>query len=68
MGIAKRAKLLTRGVGDDEMEKRNRLEDGLLRLVQRGPGGMGSVYKVMAIVPEGGGKRRPVGFGGGVDV
>lgn len=39
------------------------------RLLERGGGrggGMGRIYKVMAVVPEGGGRRRPVGFGGGV--
>jgi NADH dehydrogenase [ubiquinone] 1 alpha subcomplex assembly factor 7 len=36
------------------------------RLVDRGPGGMGKVYKVLAILPENDGQRRPVGFGGDV--
>ncbi|KAK3375288.1 putative S-adenosyl-L-methionine-dependent methyltransferase-domain-containing protein [Podospora didyma] len=36
------------------------------RLVDQGPGGMGKVYKVMSILPENEGKRRPVGFGGDV--
>jgi hypothetical protein len=27
---------------------------------------MGKVYKVLAVVPESGGRRRPVGFGGDV--
>ncbi|EFW98946.1 duf185 domain containing protein [Grosmannia clavigera kw1407] len=36
------------------------------RLVDRGPGGMGKVYKVLAILPENDGRRRPVGFGGDV--
>ncbi len=36
------------------------------RLVEGGPKGMGKAYKVMAIVPENGGRRRPVGFGGHV--
>ncbi|KAG6017891.1 hypothetical protein E4U41_004100, partial [Claviceps citrina] len=36
------------------------------RLVDRGPNGMGKVYKALAIVPENSGRRRPVGFGGDV--
>ncbi|KAM7199071.1 putative S-adenosyl-L-methionine-dependent methyltransferase domain containing protein [Naviculisporaceae sp. PSN 640] len=36
------------------------------RLVDRGPGGMGKVYKALAILPENNGRRRPVGFGGDV--
>lgn len=47
--------------------RRERLEGGWKRLVDR-VGGMGGVYKVLAIVPDGGGRRRPVGFGGGVQV
>jgi NADH dehydrogenase [ubiquinone] 1 alpha subcomplex assembly factor 7 len=27
---------------------------------------MGGIYKALAIVPESGGRRRPVGFGGNV--
>jgi NADH dehydrogenase [ubiquinone] 1 alpha subcomplex assembly factor 7 len=27
---------------------------------------MGKLYKFMSIIPENGGKRRPVGFGGSV--
>ncbi|KIV89704.1 hypothetical protein PV10_07085 [Exophiala mesophila] len=42
------------------------LEAGWKRLVEGGPRGMGKAYKVMTILPENGGKRRPVGFGGGV--
>lgn len=47
--------------------RRERLEGGWKRLVDR-VGGMGGVYKVLAIVPDGGGGRRPVGFGGAVQV
>ena len=36
------------------------------RLTDRGPNGMGKVYKVLAVLPEGGGERRPVGFGGDI--
>jgi len=56
--------------GDDEDEKLDRkireLDMGWRRLVEGGPKGMGKAYKVMAILPENGGRRRPVGFGGGV--
>jgi hypothetical protein len=37
------------------------------RLVDRGPNGMGKLYKALAILPENEGRRRPVGFGGDVD-
>ena len=46
--------------------KRADIETGWKRLVEGGPTGMGKAYKVMALLPENGGKRRPVGFGGGV--
>ncbi|KAG5975239.1 hypothetical protein E4U55_007784 [Claviceps digitariae] len=36
------------------------------RLVDRGPNGMGKVYKALAIIPENSGRRRPAGFGGDV--
>ncbi|KAK3296242.1 putative S-adenosyl-L-methionine-dependent methyltransferase-domain-containing protein [Chaetomium fimeti] len=36
------------------------------RLVDRGPNGMGKLYKALAILPENEGRRRPVGFGGDV--
>jgi len=49
----------------DEVAKR--ISSGWERLVDRGINGMGKLYKVMAIVPESGGKRKPVGFGGDVD-
>ncbi|OAA58048.1 DUF185 domain containing protein [Niveomyces insectorum RCEF 264] len=42
------------------------IERAWKRLVDRGPNGMGKVYKALAIVPENGGRRRPVGFGGDV--
>ncbi|EXJ92832.1 hypothetical protein A1O3_01386 [Capronia epimyces CBS 606.96] len=50
-----------------EMQSKKReLEMGWRRLVEPGPKGMGKAYKVMAVLPENGGRRRPVGFGGGV--
>lgn len=50
-----------------------RIETGWKRLVDRGPQGMGKLYQVMAIVPhkppkEGEQVRRPVGFGGDINV
>lgn len=52
--------------GADGEEVRKRLETSWKRLVDRGPTGMGRIYKVMALLPyfEKGGVRRPVGFGG----
>ncbi|KAK2800303.1 hypothetical protein FQN51_006211 [Onygenales sp. PD_10] len=64
LGITERAGQLMRRAGDEE--RRKAIEIGWKRLVERGGGGMGKLYKAMAIVPESGGKRRPVGFGGSV--
>ena len=64
LGISERATQLLRRVDDEE--KKRSIESGWKRLVERGGGGMGKIYKAMAIVPESGGVRRPVGFGGGV--
>ncbi|OJD16247.1 hypothetical protein AJ78_03584 [Emergomyces pasteurianus Ep9510] len=67
LGISERAaQLLKRVEGDENEERRKRIESGWKRLVERGGGGMGKLYKALAIVPESGGKRRPVGFGGSV--
>lgn len=66
MGIRERAEMLIKGLGGDE-ETRKRVESSWRRLVDRGGSGMGKVYKAMAIVPESGGRRRPVGFGGDVE-
>ena len=65
LGIAERMQQLLRGVKDEE--KRKVLESGWQRLVEKSGGGMGRIYKVMAIVPGNDGKRRPVGFGGSVE-
>lgn len=62
MGIRARADMICKGLAGDEEGKR-RVEDAVQRLVERGGGGMGRIYKCLAIVPERGG-RRPVGFGG----
>ena len=61
MGIRERAKALVR---EGQVEKEQSVTKAVERLVERGGGGMGRLYKVMTIVPEGGGRRRPVGFGG----
>lgn len=50
-----------------------RIESGWKRLVDRSPQGMGSLYQVMAVVPhappkKGEARRRPVGFGGDVQI
>ncbi|KAJ0421715.1 S-adenosyl-L-methionine-dependent methyltransferase [Aspergillus carlsbadensis] len=66
MGIAERMQQLLTTVQDEE--KRKVLETGWQRLIERGGGGMGKLYKVMTIIPENGGQRRPVGFGGEVQM
>ncbi|KAI9844296.1 MAG: hypothetical protein M1837_005706 [Sclerophora amabilis] len=67
MGIEERATQLLRNVNSNDDEKRKRLDSGWRRLVERGGGCMGKIYKAMAIVPLTGGQRRPVGFGGDVE-
>ncbi|KAG9246614.1 S-adenosyl-L-methionine-dependent methyltransferase [Calycina marina] len=62
MGIKERAEMLAKGLKDPEKVKT--LEGAWKRLIDRGGSGMGKVYKALAIVPESGGKRTPVGFGG----
>jgi SAM-dependent MidA family methyltransferase len=64
MGIRERAEMLMQGL---QGEKKKGVEGAWKRLVDRGGSGMGKVYKAMAIVPESGGRRRPVGFGGDVE-
>lgn len=66
LGIKERAERLMKGTTDEE--KRKGIEIGWKRLVEGEPRGMGKAYKVMAILPENGGKRRPVGLGGNVVV
>jgi len=69
MGITDRGEMLCKelekGGGEGLEEAKKRVRGAIERLVDRGGGGMGKIYKVLAIVPERGGKR-PVGFGGGV--
>ena len=70
MGIKERSEVLIREAErrDDE-EGAGRIESAWKRLVDRNPQGMGRLYKAMAIVPHQEGKiRRPVGFGGDVNV
>ncbi|KAI9738121.1 MAG: hypothetical protein M1818_005549 [Claussenomyces sp. TS43310] len=64
MGIRERAEMLVKAAKNEEDKKR--VESAWQRLVDRGGSGMGKVYKAMAILPESGGRRRPVGFGGDV--
>ena len=65
MGGTTRVEQLVNKAGSEERKKD--MLTGWKRLVEgSGLGGMGEIYKVMAIVPESGGKRRPVGFGGDV--
>ncbi|RMZ81496.1 hypothetical protein DV738_g2291, partial [Chaetothyriales sp. CBS 135597] len=70
LGIHDRAarlvKTLAASGGESAADKIKDFESGWKRLIDPGPRGMGKAYKVMAIVPEAAGKRRPVGFGGGV--
>ena len=65
MGIRERGEIICKGLGKDE-EGKTRVRGAIQRLVERGGGAMGKIYKVLAIVPERDGKR-PVGFGGGVE-
>jgi NADH dehydrogenase [ubiquinone] 1 alpha subcomplex assembly factor 7 len=64
MGIKERAQQLFTAVKDEV--KKKEMELGWKRLIEGGPAGMGRIYKALAIVPESGGRRRPIGFGGDV--
>lgn len=79
MGIRERGDMICKGVSGplagatgaetettETTQRTRRIRRGIDRLVERGGGGMGRIYKVLAIVPENGGRRRPVGFGGDV--
>lgn len=70
MGIRERAEMLVRAArqegGAGAGSKALDIEKAWKRLVDRGPEGMGKLYKALAIVPENDGKRPPVGFGGDV--
>ncbi|KAL6862113.1 S-adenosyl-L-methionine-dependent methyltransferase [Trichoderma novae-zelandiae] len=65
MGIRERAEALAKAPGITPAVARD-IDKAWKRLVDRGPNGMGKVYKVLAILPENDGRRRPVGFGGDV--
>ncbi|KAI0127929.1 S-adenosyl-L-methionine-dependent methyltransferase [Xylariales sp. AK1849] len=64
MGIRQRAEHLTKKVSD--VSRKQEIDRASKRLIDRGPGGMGKVYKALAILPENEGRRRPAGFGGDV--
>ncbi|MCJ1243219.1 hypothetical protein MMC30_000416 [Trapelia coarctata] len=66
MGVRERGEMLCQGNGGEG--RKGEIRRGVERLVERGGGGMGRLYKVMAIVPEGRTGRGIVGFGGDVDV
>ena len=75
VGIRERLQMLCRGIdketgteSKEKEDKKKQLQKAVERLVERGGGGMGRIYKAMAIIPEGNGTRRPVGFGGSVNV
>lgn len=65
MGIKERVGVLVKAAKDEK--KAGEVERSWKRLVDRGPHGMGRVYKALAILPENEGRRKPVGFGGDVD-
>ena len=65
LGIRERAEMLTKKPGVSKKTAQD-IDRAWKRLVDRSPGGMGKVYKVLAILPENDGQRRPVGFGGDV--
>ena len=63
MGIQARAEALIKRARDaDHAES---IRKSIERLTERGGGGMGRIYKVMALVPGGAGKGAPAGFGPG---
>jgi SAM-dependent MidA family methyltransferase len=67
MGIRERAEMLIKAAGATKSAAES-IEKSWKRLVDRGPSGMGKVYKALAILPENEGRRRPVGFGGDVSL
>lgn len=73
VGIKERLQMLCRGIDKEseitpEAKEKKKVDanKAVDRLVERAGGGMGRIYKAMAIIPEDSGKRRPVGFGGDV--
>ena len=67
MGLAERVQVVLSKMEQrcERKEERERVVGAFERLVSMEKGGMGKVYKALAIVKERGG-RRPVGFGGEV--
>ena len=66
MGIRERGEILCKQlIRDENEEARKTIRTAIERLVERGGGAMGKVYKMLAIVPERSGKR-PEGFGSSV--
>ena len=66
MGMKERVEMLCKNAsksGTEGEETVKRIRSAATRLVEKGGGGMGRLYKFLAITPESGG-RRPVGFGG----
>ena len=67
MGGRERVNALVRKAKErGDNERAGRVSEGVERLTERGGGGMGKLYKFLAIVPENGGRRRPAGFGPGL--
>ncbi|KAH7313285.1 S-adenosyl-L-methionine-dependent methyltransferase [Stachybotrys elegans] len=71
MGIKERVAMLVKHIKSDTSasasekdEKIQNITEAWKRLVDRGPNGMGKLYKALAIIPENDGRRAPVGFGG----
>lgn len=63
MGIGARATALANTQTSEEGKKR--IASAYNRLVEKGGGAMGKVYKVMSMLPKG--SKTPVGFGGSLD-
>jgi hypothetical protein len=70
MGIKERAEMLEKVARErSDKEGVERVGGAWKRLVDRGPSGMGRIYKAMAILPYQEGRvRRPVGFGGDISI
>ncbi len=70
MGIKERAEILEKAARKrSDEEGAERVMGAWKRLVDRGPSGMGRIYKAMAILPHQEGRvRRPVGFGGDISI
>lgn len=62
--VKSRAAAQSSNAAEPSETRTKRIRQGMQRLTERGGGGMGRIYKALALVPENGGKRSPVGFGG----